>query len=346
MSEDKARSQLHIQAYAGNEGDPIRVNFTLGVDAETPEELLDAASDLLRGLKERGYTSGIPGTENISGADYRVADSVIRSRWTTKNGKEANRLDFFRDGDETKGAYLYLNTGDDYAYIERATGVSVSEMPILNEYPSIKRQNGKPHELEVRLPKQMRIVRAPELDDEGNQKYFNEHPLYTFAYFVGYPRQDIESGPGSNGQHEDTVITSTTWRTEIVKPNQSIDKLFDHVFSAVLEQYHDIMQDTELTNNFDPGVRPSEMLENLGYGKTWVKKALKELGYSSFIKGHRVVQAEQVSQLFRINFLLQYGADYQDPDGEAASGLRMESDEIFSAAEAYLTEEKTASVRP
>lgn len=116
----------------------IRVHFTVPFNDDGSD--INAVIDM---LLANGYTEGQPGV--VEGGDKTEIRYVVRGQGTNKDGKPTDRIWMYAPwGDDDKGSQLthYLDTPDDVAAFERASGLRVADMPVCKGNAAPRRESG------------------------------------------------------------------------------------------------------------------------------------------------------------------------------------------------------------
>lgn len=205
------KNTVWIQLYTpGGAKLGVTIGFADGKFTETlpPVALIDAM------IAEGGYLLDAPGVE--PGEDVESILYVCRKDHTdTKTGAIVPHIALYSENDNLQMRWLgiYLDTPDDVAAFELATGLQVDKLPIWNSDMHPKQRNDpKYRSVIVKLPKSIRVARETYQNKDGE----NRHKLKRYVDSIGTP-QPVTSGngaPASGNSAPDNVTQGNFGRTE------------------------------------------------------------------------------------------------------------------------------------
>ena len=310
-------SGTHVWAkfyYWDQKAPPVQLSVTLAVETSAPNILIGHAKALAMEAISQGLYVDYPTGEEELEPDQALceADSAMRRHFTRRDGQEADVLDFYVNGLDHRVIYWYINNDRDKAYLEHATGLVFDMLPVYTDHAAVSRVQGKPHELEQRLPRRMKIIRDPQIDKKtGQQKTFGENPQWNFNSFLGIPWESSPDKPQTVVDVPPAHITKEeyeSWEVRIGLPGHTPQKLLGLMREAMAERLPELIEQNreKMMVMVPDDIEGLTLLDWLGFDIEWTMRAFKEtLGYSSMYSGYRVIQAKQVVEMFAANFMFQ-----------------------------------------
>jgi hypothetical protein len=230
---------VHMQLYTPN---GVRLNFVIGIQDGKLAETLPALADIENMIAEAGYLVTQPGLE--PGEDAIEIGYVCRYiKFDEKNNREVSHVAFYatHDGLVNRWVHHYMDTPEDIAAFEDATGLVMDKIPAWGgeTHPAKNSAKAIKDGAIVRLAKPIRIARETYTNKDGEPR----HKLKRYVDSIGKP-QTVTNGhtqagqPGSTIAIVDKLPTASNQDLTIAAPDEKTWKQW--VFAATKFLYTDV----------------------------------------------------------------------------------------------------------
>lgn len=131
---DEQHNTAWIPLYAPDGG---KIHFTINLDTPLTEAQVQVAQAAYAILRQAGFTPREPGLED--GEQSETAHYIVRRAKGNDDGTETPVLDLYPDKFKFRALSVYLNTDDDVAAFEAASGVKLASLPTYDSSAPLER---------------------------------------------------------------------------------------------------------------------------------------------------------------------------------------------------------------
>lgn len=212
------------------EGKELTVSLPLDCDGARAFDDADAQSirAAIETMKRNGFTINAPGANE--GEIVREVGYVCRRAKINDDGSETPLIDLYPDTDNPKVVYktfsLYLNTDEDVAAFEAATGVRLESLPLYDSNTALKRDDRKSDKYVVALtrkPVRVALTHNP-LYNPDETDVNKKKPQFRFARWLDTsPNAPSQREPGKN--EPSSGASASHWTTSDIAKQKVSDAL-------------------------------------------------------------------------------------------------------------------------